>query len=142
MNRSRSIWADILAGIDEGANGAAWNLFVGDLMMIVMHAHDHADGHEHHGGGRAGRRLLATIAVSGSLMIAETVGGVLSGSLALLADAGHMLTDVLALLVAFGATALASRKADERRTYGYRRLEILAALANGVALVVISVSIA
>jgi cobalt-zinc-cadmium efflux system protein len=112
-------------------------------MMCPMHgghAHDHA--HDAHDGERAGRRLLATIAVSGSLMLAELVGGILSGSLALLADAGHMLTDVLALLVAWGALAFSSRKADQRRTYGYRRLEILAALANGVALVVLSGSIA
>src|SRR5688572_6967022 len=97
-----------------------------------MHRHEHRVG--------AGGRLLATIAVSGSLMLAEMIGGVLSGSLALLADAGHMLTDVLALLVAFAALALSAKKADVRRTFGYRRLEILAALANGVALVVISAS--
>src|SRR5687767_6132136 len=89
------------------------------LMMSPMHG----EGHDHaHHGERAGRRLLATIAVAGSLMLAEVVGGLLSGSLALLADAGHMLTDVLALLVAWGALAFSSRKADQRRTYGYRRL--------------------
>lgn len=71
-------------------------------------------------------------------MVAELVGGWLSGSLALLADAGHMLTDVLALLVAFTAVVLSNRPADDRRTYGYRRLEILAALLNGVALVALS----
>lgn len=75
------------------------------------------------------------------IMIAEAVGGWLSGSLALMADAGHMLTDVLALIVAFAALLLSQKPADDRRTYGYRRLEILAALANGVALVLVSGSI-
>ena len=73
--------------------------------------------------------------------LAEVAGGYFSGSLALLADAGHMLTDLLALAVAFTAVTLGARRADERRTYGYRRLEILGALANGVALVVVSLMI-
>ena len=74
-------------------------------------------------------------------MVAELIGGLISGSLALLADAGHMLTDVLALAVAFSAVVLGARPADDRRTYGYRRLEILAALLNGMALVALSGSI-
>jgi cobalt-zinc-cadmium efflux system protein len=89
----------------------------------------------------ARRRILATLATSSLILIAEAIGGWLSGSLALLADAGHMLTDVLALAVAFTAISLSQKPADDRRTYGYRRLEILAALANGVALVVVSGSI-
>jgi cobalt-zinc-cadmium efflux system protein len=87
------------------------------------------------------RRLVLTLAVTSVIMVAEIIGGMLSGSLALLADAGHMLTDVLALLVAFGAVVLGALPADDRRTYGYRRLEILAALINGVALIVVSGSI-
>jgi cobalt-zinc-cadmium efflux system protein len=86
-------------------------------------------------------RLIGTLALTSAIMFVEAFGGYASGSLALLADAGHMLTDVLALLVAFGAVSLGALPADERRTYGYRRLEILAALVNGVALVVISASI-
>jgi cobalt-zinc-cadmium efflux system protein len=97
-----------------------------------VHNHDHNDAH----------RLLATLGVTGTIMVAEIAGGIYSGSLALLADAGHMLADFLAILVAYGAVALGQRPADERRTYGYRRLEILAALVNGVGLVVISGSIA
>ncbi|MBI3178142.1 MAG: cation transporter, partial [Deltaproteobacteria bacterium] len=87
---------------------------------------------------RAARPLALTLALTLGIMAAELLGGVVSGSLALLADAGHMLTDVLALGVALAALLLGQRPADERRTYGYRRLEILAALANGVALVVVS----
>ncbi len=90
---------------------------------------------------RAARRLALTLVLTLAIMAVELVGGVMAGSLALLADAGHMLTDVLALMVALAAILLGRRPADERRTYGYRRLEILAALANGVALVVVSGSI-
>jgi cobalt-zinc-cadmium efflux system protein len=97
-------------------------------------------GHDHHPSQTKGR-LFATLAVTLCIMIAEVVGGLWSGSLALLADAGHMLTDVLALLIAFVAVALGGMPADDRRTYGYRRLEVLAALINGVALVVVSGSI-
>jgi cobalt-zinc-cadmium efflux system protein len=70
--------------------------------------------------------------------VAEVVGGYISGSLALLADAGHMLTDNLALSIALFAAWSARRPPDQTRTYGFQRAEILAALANGVALVVIS----
>lgn len=71
-------------------------------------------------------------------MLAEAVGGWLTNSLALLADAGHMLTDVAALSLTLGAIWFAARPATERKTYGYYRLEILAAFVNGVALVLIS----
>jgi cobalt-zinc-cadmium efflux system protein len=71
-------------------------------------------------------------------MVAEVVGGVLSNSLALLADAGHMFTDVAALALSIVAIRLAKRPPTTRRTFGYVRLEILAALVNGAALLVIS----
>jgi cobalt-zinc-cadmium efflux system protein len=119
-----------------------------------QHEH-HADhNHDHHphmphshaghaGDGRRGRiRLGATMAVTATIMVAEVAGGMYSGSLALLADAGHMLTDLLSLLVAFAAMVWGARPADARRTYGYRRLEVLAALVNSVALVLVAGSIA
>lgn len=81
------------------------------------------------------------MAVTGTLMVAEAVGGWWSGSLALLADAGHMLTDLLALVVAFAAVSIAARPADAKATYGYRRIEILAALFNGLTLVGLSLGI-
>jgi cobalt-zinc-cadmium efflux system protein len=114
------------------------------LIIIRATMHDHAHHHAEPalpGSRGRQRRLLATLLVTATIMFAEVVGGWLSGSLALLADAGHMLTDVLALVVAFAAVTLGQRPADPRRTYGYRRLEILAALANGVALVAVSGSI-
>ena len=77
--------------------------------------------------------------MTGSFMIVEAVSGFLTGSLALIADAGHMLGDVAALALAFFAFWLSSRPAGPSRTYGYHRSEILAALANSVLLVLISV---
>ncbi len=74
-------------------------------------------------------------------MIAEVIGGLLTTSLALLADAGHMLSDVAALALSFVAIWLAERPATSRRTYGYYRSEILAALVNGAALLAVSVFI-
>jgi cobalt-zinc-cadmium efflux system protein len=74
-------------------------------------------------------------------MVAEAAGGWWTGSLALLADAGHMFTDVAALALALTAVWFASRPATSSKTFGYYRLEIIAALVNGVALVVISLLI-
>jgi cobalt-zinc-cadmium efflux system protein len=72
-------------------------------------------------------------------MIAEAVGGWMTNSLALLADAGHMLTDVAALGLTLGAIWFGSRPATRRKTFGFYRLEILAAFVNGIALVLLSV---
>jgi cobalt-zinc-cadmium efflux system protein len=92
--------------------------------------------HVHRGSRRAlGIVLALTVAYTG----AEIVGGLLTGSLALLADAGHMLGDSAALTLALGAAWLATRPATPERSYGFRRAEILAALANGLALVAIAI---
>ncbi len=110
-----------------------------------MHNHSHNHQAEHSQAQQhslqPGARLLATLAVTATIMVAEAVGGYVSGSLSLLADAGHMLTDLLALGVAYAALRLGGRPADDRRTYGYRRLEVLAALLNGIALVGVAGSI-
>jgi len=82
------------------------------------------------------------LALAASYLVAELVGGLWTGSLALLADAGHMLSDVGALALSLFALWLSSRPAPAGRTYGYHRIEILAALANGVALVVVAIFIA
>jgi cobalt-zinc-cadmium efflux system protein len=75
------------------------------------------------------------------MMLAEIVGGVLSNSLALLSDAGHMFTDTLALALSFFAMKFAGMPATEKKTFGFYRLEILAALLNGITLVLISLYI-
>jgi cobalt-zinc-cadmium efflux system protein len=80
------------------------------------------------------RSLLGALFLALVIMVIELVGGLLSGSLALQADAGHVLTDLSALLLSLGAVWLAARPADVRRTFGYYRLEILAAALNGMAL--------
>jgi len=99
--------------------------------------------HHHHQveSGENKRRLTTVLALAGTYMIAEVVGGWLTNSLALLADAGHMLSDAAALGLSLFALWIAQRPATARRTYGYYRAEILAALANGAALVAIAVLI-
>jgi cobalt-zinc-cadmium efflux system protein len=87
------------------------------------------------------RRLSVVLVLTTVYMFAEVVGALWTGSLALLADAGHMFTDVAALALALTAVWFGSRPATSRKTFGYYRLEIIAALVNGVALVVISIFI-
>ena len=84
-------------------------------------------------------RLKIALGLTFVYMIAEAVGGWLTNSLALLADAGHMLTDVAALTLTLFAIWFASRPATSKKTYGYYRLEILAAFVNGIALVLLSI---
>jgi cobalt-zinc-cadmium efflux system protein len=79
-------------------------------------------------------RLWAVLALTGLFMVVEAVGGWVAGSLALLADAGHMLTDVGALALSLLTAWVAQRPANDSKTYGYLRWEILAALVNGAAL--------
>ncbi len=101
-------------------------------------------GHDHgHGATAAGAhrgRLAVVLALTLTVMLAEVVGGLLSGSAALLADAGHMLTDAAGVSLALVATSLAARPATARRTFGWQRAEILAALANAVLLAVVGVA--
>jgi cobalt-zinc-cadmium efflux system protein len=108
-------------------------------------AHRHkGGGHHAHVHGRAARsrrRLSIVLVLTAVYMLAEAAGGWLTGSLALLADAGHMLTDVAALALALIAVWFGSRPATSSKTFGYYRLEILAALINGVALILISLLI-
>jgi cobalt-zinc-cadmium efflux system protein len=106
--------------------------------MSEAHHHEHDHAH-YHASNR--RRLLIVLALTVVYMIAEVVGGLLTNSLALLSDAGHMLADVAALVLALLALWFAARPITLKKTYGYFRMEILAALANGVALVGISLLI-
>jgi len=90
---------------------------------------------------RAGSRraLGLALGITALYTVAEVVGGLTTGSLALLADAVHMLSDNVALALALFAVWLADRPTTPERTYGYKRAEVLAALANGVALVALSI---
>ncbi len=102
--------------------------------------HDHAhDGPPHaHAAGASARRLGLSLMLTATIMVAETIGGLWSGSLALLSDAGHMLTDAGALALALLAAWVANRKPDDRRTFGFRRAEVLAAQLNVAALVLLT----
>ncbi len=84
-------------------------------------------------------RLALVLGLTVTVLVAEVVGAVISGSLALLADAGHMATDALGIALALGAVTLAQRPARGRRTFGWQRVEILAAVANGLLLIAVAV---
>ncbi|MGB2695345.1 MAG: cation diffusion facilitator family transporter [Dehalococcoidia bacterium] len=88
----------------------------------------------------ASRRALSfAFLLTAGILVVEVVGGVLTNSLALLADAGHMVSDALALLLALSAVWMANRPASARRTFGFQRAEVLAAAANGGALLLVAV---
>ncbi|MFB4354481.1 cation diffusion facilitator family transporter [Microbacterium sp. LS_15] len=100
--------------------------------------HDHAPAA---GGIRSAshRRLLAiSLTLTATIMVVQVVGAILTGSLALLADAAHMFTDASALVIALIAAAVAARPADDRRTFGYQRAEVLGALINAIILILLS----
>lgn len=98
----------------------------------MSHVHDHARLESR-------RALAVALALTASYTVVEVVGGLLTGSLALLADAVHMLSDNVALALALVAVWLATRPETPERTYGYKRAEVLAALANGVLLVALAI---
>lgn len=97
-------------------------------------AHDHAKTAN-------SRVLLIALLLTGTFLIAEVVGSFVFNSLALLSDAGHMLTDVAALTIALLAIRIGARPADDRRTFGYRRFEILAAAFNALMLFAVAIYI-
>src|SRR5262245_55007978 len=105
--------------------------------MAVAQAHAHA----HDARAHDRRRLAFVLALSALYLVAELLGGLATGSLALLADAGHMLADVGALALALFAFWLADRPATAARTFGWRRFEILAALANGLVLGLVAIGV-
>lgn len=93
--------------------------------------------------GASNKRLLAvSLAITTVVMVVQVVGAILTGSLALLADAAHMFTDAAALVIALIASIVASRPANDRRTFGYQRAEVFGALINGIILIVLSLWVA
>lgn len=97
-----------------------------------MHAHNDQALH---------KRFIASIILTGLILVAEIIGGIWSGSLALLSDAAHVFSDIFALGLSYFALRLASRPPDDRHSYGWHRAEVLAALVNGTSLVVIAIGI-
>ncbi|MFZ0710328.1 MAG: cation diffusion facilitator family transporter [Terrimicrobiaceae bacterium] len=99
--------------------------------------HDHdKHGHQHHAPADFGRAFLIGIFLNGGFIVLEVVFGLLSDSLALLADAGHNLADVLGLVMAWAAAELAKKVSSARRTYGWKRATVLAALFNALLLLI------
>ncbi len=107
----------------------------------------HGQGHEdhHHAhfepGKGLSRSLLIALIITAIFAVVELIGGLISNSLALLSDAGHMFTDILALALSLAAAIISQREATAKQTFGYMRVEILVALANGVALIFVSLFI-
>ncbi|RHW31338.1 cation diffusion facilitator family transporter [Oceanobacillus profundus] len=98
------------------------------------HGHDHT-----HGANK--KILLISLFIITTYMIVEVIGGYLTNSLALLADAGHMLSDAISLAIALIAFKLGEKVASKSKTFGYKRFEILAAVLNGVTLIIIALFI-
>jgi len=101
----------------------------------MAHSHDHSQ----QGANRT--RLGVAIGIVATVLVLEVAGAWLSDSLALLADAGHMLSDLIGLVIALIAVIVAARPATDRQTYGYQRVEVFAALINGVILLVVAASV-
>jgi cobalt-zinc-cadmium efflux system protein len=104
-----------------------------------MSKHNYTESNHH--SDHSSRGLQFSLVIVAVMMAVEIAGGLLSNSLALLGDAGHMLVDALALGLSLIALNLAKKPATTKRTYGYHRAEIIAALANGVTLVLVSIYI-
>jgi len=107
------------------------------------HKHSHTHGHSHHGhhhahmpGNKAG--LAIALAITSGIMLLEFVGGLVTNSLALLSDAGHMLSDAGALALSLFAIYIAAKPPSARRSFGFARFEVLAALLNGATLFAIA----
>lgn len=94
--------------------------------------------HNHHANRKT---LIICLSIISAYMVVEVIGGFITNSLSLLADAGHMLSDAVSLFIALMAFTFSNKSADYRRTYGYKRFEILAAVLNGATLIFISVYI-
>jgi cobalt-zinc-cadmium efflux system protein len=96
---------------------------------------------ENHANPGLEKRFIFSIVLTALILVAEVIGGLLSGSLALLSDAAHVFMDIFALGLSFLALRLANRPPDDRHSYGLHRLEVVAALINGVTLFIISIGI-
>jgi cobalt-zinc-cadmium efflux system protein len=101
--------------------------------------HHHSSSHSHAHHARGGLRVA--LVITATFLVAEFIGALYTNSLALLADSGHMLTDVAALSLSLAAAWFSARRATPQKTYGFYRVEILAALLNGVLLVLIALYI-
>lgn len=95
--------------------------------------------HHHKSSDVKGRNLFISILLNVLITVAQIIGGIISGSLALLSDALHNFTDVLSLVISYIASILAKRKASQKRTFGYKRAEIIAAFINSSVLILVGI---
>lgn len=102
------------------------------------HSHSHSHSHAHNANKKA---LTISFCLIAGFMFVEFIGGIATNSLALLSDAGHMLSDAVALGLSLTALIFGARAATASKTYGYKRFEILAALLNGIVLVLLAIYI-
>ncbi|MCK4855265.1 MAG: cation transporter, partial [Bacteroidales bacterium] len=107
-----------------------------DHKSISSHA---GHGHHHSTSGISEKNLLAAVVLNFTITIVEIIGGILSNSLALLSDAIHNLGDGFAVLLAYIALRISKRESNQRKTFGYKRIEILAAFVNSIVLVAICI---
>jgi cobalt-zinc-cadmium efflux system protein len=107
-----------------------------DHKSISSHA---GHGHHHSTSGISEKNLLAAVILNFTITIVEIIGGILSNSLALLSDAIHNLGDGFAVLLAYIALRISKRESNQRKTFGYKRIEILAAFVNSIVLVAICI---
>jgi len=98
--------------------------------------HNHSHNHDH--GDLKGKKLLFTIGLNILITIAQVIGGLISGSLSLLSDALHNFTDVISLIISYIANLFSKKNASFKRTFGYKRAEIIAAFINSAALVIVA----
>lgn len=109
---------------------------------MIEHNHEHnhlGTGNTHDVSNLSGKKILWVTLLNATITIAEIVGGILSGSLALLSDAVHNLSDTVAIALSYFANKIAQKPKDAKRTYGYKRAEILSAFINSTVLLAISI---
>ena len=132
---------------DHGDHRHGWAFSVGHRAPKAKeddhghHGHSHGLGDHTTATGKHRKKLIIVLCITASIFLIQVVGAMVSNSLALLADAGHMLTDATGVFIALIASIIATRKATAKRTFGYQRVEVLAALLNGVAIAAIAIMI-
>lgn len=110
-----------------------------------QHEHEHDEhGHDEHGHSHdvsnlSGRKIFWVTVLNATITITEVIGGLVSGSLSLLSDAMHNFSDTLSIVISYVANRIGAKPKDEKKTFGYKRAEILAAFINSLVLTVISI---
>jgi cobalt-zinc-cadmium efflux system protein len=102
------------------------------------HEHNHKHGHSHDVSNVKGANFFITVLLNLGITAAEIIGGIYSGSLSLISDAIHNLSDAIAIIISYAAIKISKKENDEKKTFGYKRSGILAAVINSSVLIIIS----